>query len=70
MKYKVSMLEKFEIACLTGTSTISYLNINDEKDIAQLSDINKVIPFPHRILELVNDKQHGFGMILLSDNGN
>ena len=49
------MLAKFEIACLIGTNTITYMNINDDNDTAHFSDINYTMPFPSRILELVND---------------
>ena len=68
------MMDKFQIACLIGTSMLAYIEIdNDTEKFKRLDgtdDLNvRRLDVGKRVLSLVDDKSHAFGMTILCDNG-
>ena len=69
-----AMTEKFEIACLFGTNTIAYIKIdNNSGKLERKQDSNELnvykLDIKARVIKLVDDKTHAFGMTLLTDDG-
>ena len=69
-----TMTEKFEIACLFGTNTIAYIKIdNNSGKLERKQDSNELnvykLDIKARVIKLVDDKTHAFGMTLLTDDG-
>lgn len=68
------MLDKCEIVCLIGTNTLAYITIADGKFKRKNDNESSgpevfILDMKERVLNLVNDEDHAFGMILLTDDG-
>ena len=69
-KQSVSMLDKFEIACLVGSSTIFYVSLREDGDdyCFNREQIDRVVK-DYRIIKAQNDSVHGLGILILKDDG-
>ena len=69
----MSIQEKFEIACLIGTQILAYIGIADgmfkrKAMDKKTPDVYK-LDLKTRVLALIDDQTHSFGMTLLTDDG-
>ena len=65
-------MDKFEIMCLTGTSNLVYKRIVCNNGISAsfaVDEPNCHLPVNGRVLEMINDTEHGFGVVALTDQG-
>lgn len=69
-KQSVSMLDKFEIACLVGSNTIFYVSLRENGDdyCFDREHIDRVEK-NYRIIKAQNDSVHGLGILILKDDG-
>lgn len=69
-KQSVSMLDKFEIACLVGSKTIFYVSLRENGDdyCFDREHIDRVEK-NYRIIKAQNDSVHGLGILILKDDG-
>lgn len=66
----MTMLAKFEVSCLVGTHTLLYTEIQEsENESFKFNPVLEKLDVGDRIVQLVDDKTHAFGMQLMTDSG-
>lgn len=68
-KVNVSMLAKYEIACLVGTHTFAYTDIEYEQSGYKFQKRIHKQKVKSRVISMYNDPEFGYGLILLTDDG-